>query len=140
MIEITRIEDKYLEGLKKMMLQECLNFEEISLCLDTLYIVADRLEVLGFGYYNIYGNDIYLDHLYIKSNERLNKLGDSLFRTILNSLMLQGAESVFMRADVHYDVFLKAENIERKDENFVIYLNEFFSRKCRGSKKETPLN
>lgn len=140
MIEITRFEDKYLEGLKKMMLQECLNFEEISLCLDTLYIVADRLEVLGFGYYNIYGNDIYLDHLYIKSNERLNKLGDSLFRTILNSLMLQGAERVFMRADVHYDVFLKAENIERKDDDFVIYLNEFFSRKCRGSKKETPLN
>ena len=140
MIEIMRIEDKYLEGLKKMMLQECLIFDEVSLCLDTLYIVADRLEVLGFGYYNIYGNDIYLDHLYIKSNERLNKLGDSLFRTILNSLMLQGAETVLMRADSHYDVFLKAENIERKEDDFVIHLNEFFSRKCRGSQKKTPLN
>jgi len=140
MIEITRIEDKYLEGLKKMMLQENLNFDEISLCLETLYVVADRLDVLGFGYYNVYGSDIYLDHLYIKSNERLNKLGDSLFRTILNSLMLQGAETVFMRADTHYDVFLKAENIERKDDDFVIDLNEFFSRKCRGSKKKTPLN
>jgi len=140
MIEITRIEEKYLEGLKKMMLQENLNFDEISLCLDTLYVVADRLDVLGFGYYNVYGSDIYLDHLYIKSNERLNKLGDSLFRTILNSLMLQGAEAVFMRANTHYDEFLKAENIERKDGNFVIDLNEFFSRKCRGSKKKTPLN
>jgi len=140
MIEITRIEEKYLEGLKKMMLQENLNFDEISLCLDTLYVVADRLDVLGFGYYNVYGSDIYLDHLYIKSNERLNKLGDSLFRTILNSLMLQGTETVLMRADTHYDVFLKAENIERKDDEFVIDLNEFFSRKCRGSKTKTPLN
>lgn len=140
MIEITRVEEKYLEGLKKMMLQECLNYDELSLCFDTLYIVADRLEVLGFGYYNIYGNDIYLDHLYIKANERLNKLGDSLFRTILNSLLMQGVETVFMRADTHYDGFLRAENIERKEDKFVIRLNEFFSRKCRGSQKKMLLN
>jgi len=140
MIEITRIEEKYINGLKKMMLQENLEFNDVSLCLDTLYVVVEKLDVLGFGYYNQYDNDFFIDHLYIKTNERLGKLGDSLFRAILNSMILQGHETVYMRTDSHYDGFLQAENIEKHDDRFVVDLNEFFSRKCRSSKKETPIN
>lgn len=140
MIEITRIEDKYLDGLKKLMMQENLEFNDVSLCLETLYVVVDKLDVLGFGYYNQYGDDIYIDHLFIKTNERLTKLGDSLFRAILNSLALQGKEIVLMRSQSHYDGFLRAENIELHEDTFVIDLKEFFSRKCRSEKKKLPIN
>jgi len=135
MIEITKMDDKYLEGLKKMMVSEGLDFNSVSLCLDSLYVVANRLDVLGFGYYNIYDNEVYIDHLYIKRNERLNKLGDSLFRAILNSLQLQGLTVAYMRKSDLYDGFLKSENILFDEERYIIDTTEFFSRKCRGSKK-----
>jgi len=136
MIEITRFEDKYLDGLKKMMKMENLEFEDVSLCLDSLFVVANRLDVLGFGYYNVYGDEIYIDHIYIKTNERLSKFGDSLFRAILNSLTLQGVTEVFMRNDELYAGFLKAENIALIEDRFVIETGEFFSRKCRGTKEK----
>lgn len=136
MIEITRMEDKYLDGLKKMMLQEGLDYNTVSLCLDSLFVVADRLDVLGFGYYNKYDEEIYIDHLYIKTNERLNKLGDSLFRAILNSLVLSGVQMVYMRHDEKYEGFLRAENIVFDNGRFIIDTNEFFSRKCKGSKEK----
>ncbi len=135
MIEITKMDDKYLDGLKKMMTSEGLDFNSVSLCLDSLYVVANRLDVLGFGYYNIYDNEVYIDHLYIKRNERLSKLGDSLFRAILNSLQLQGLTVAYMRKSELYDGFLKSENILFEDERYIIDTTEFFSRKCRGSKK-----
>lgn len=140
MIEITRVEEKYIDGLKKMMLQENLDYDDVSLCLETLYVVAEKLKILGFGYYNRYEDEIYIDHLYIKKDERLGKLGDSLFRAILNSLALNGHERVYMRADSHYDGFLLAENIEKHGARFLVELNEFFTRKCRGGKKEMPIN
>ncbi len=137
MIEITRIEDKYIDGLKKMMTMEGLDFNAVSLCLESLYVVADRLDVLGFGYFNIYEGEVYIDHLYIKKNERLNKLGDSLFRTILNSLNLNGVQIIYMRDDELYKGFLQAENISFDTGRFIIDTDEFFNRKCRGSKEVT---
>lgn len=137
MIEITKITDKYIDGLKKMMMMENLDYDTVSLCLDSLFVVADKLDVLGFGYYNVYDDETYLDHLYIMKNERLNKLGDSLFRAILNSLQLQGITTIYMRQDPLYDGFLKAENIVFDEERFIIDTQEFFSRKCKGSKKKT---
>ncbi|MCH4888840.1 hypothetical protein EZV73_14690 [Acidaminobacter sp. JC074] len=135
MIEITKMADKYQEGLKKMMTMEGLDYKTVSLCLDTLFVVVDRLDVLGFGYYNSYDGEVYLDHLYIKKNERLNKLGDSLFRAILNSLQLQGITQIYMRQSDLYDGFLKAENIVFEEDRFAIDTMEFFNRKCRGSKE-----
>lgn len=134
MIEITRMDDKYLDGLKKMMTMENLDFNTVSLCLDSLFVVVNRLDVLGFGYYNVYDNEVYIDHMYIKVNERLNKFGDSLFRAILNSLTLQGIQQVYMRNDDLYTGFLKAENIMFVDGRYNIDTGEFFNRKCRGSK------
>lgn len=136
MIEITRMEEKYLSGLKKMMVQEALDFESVSLCLETLFVVVDRLDVLGFGYYNQYSEKTYIDHLYIKENERLHKLGDSLFRAILNSLTLSGIQTVYMRQDDRYEGFLRAENIVFDNDEFIIDTTEFFSRKCKGSKEK----
>lgn len=136
MIEITRMEEKYLSGLKKMMVQEGLDFESVSLCLETLFVVVDRLDVLGFGYYNQYSEKTYIDHLYIKENERLHKLGDSLFRAILNSLTLSGIQTVYMRQDDRYEGFLRAENIVFDNDEFIIDTTEFFSRKCKGSKEK----
>jgi hypothetical protein len=134
MIEITRMEDKYLDGLKKLMMMEGLDFQAVSLCLESLYVVADKLVVLGFGYVNVYDDEVYIDHLYIKRNERLNKLGDSLFRAILNSLAIRGIQLIYMRNDDLYKGFLQAENIVFESNRFVIDVGEFFNRKCRGSK------
>lgn len=136
MIEITKYEERHHSMLSKMMLQENLDFNEISLCLDTLYIVVERGQALGFGYFNAYDDKIYIDNLYIKKSERMNKLGDSLFRAILNALNLVFLKNVYMRNSDLYRGFLKAEDIEydKNTDEFVITLPDFFNRKCRGSK------
>lgn len=136
MIEITRYKENYSDSLKKMMLQENLDYNEVSLCLDTLYVVLEKQEILGFGYFNLYDNDLFIDHLYIKKSERLNKLGDSLFRTILNALNLSSIKKVYMRNNDLYHDFLVAEDIELTEDKkqFLITLPDFFERKCRGSK------
>lgn len=135
MIELTKYEPKHETSLKELFFEEGLNFKEISLCLDTTYVVVEREEVLGFAYYNLYDNDIYLDHLFIKPNQRLNYFGDSLFRTLLNALQLQGVKHVFMRQDERYDFFLKKEGIFLENNEYLIDLHEFFNRKCKGSKE-----
>lgn len=141
MIELTKYDPKYQDALKKMMLTEDLDYKQIALCLETTYVVVDREEVLGFGYFNGYGDKIYLDHLYIKTSERLNFFGDSLFRTILNALQLMGVNRVYMRKDAVYDLFLSKENIAFDGQEYVIDLHEFFNRKCRGEKNiDTPLH
>lgn len=137
MIEITRVESKYLPNLQLMMKQEGLDYKTVTLCLESLFVVVDRLDVLGFGYYNAYDGEVYLDHLYIRERERFNKLGDSLFRAILNSLMQQGTRYVYMRNLEVYRGFLKAEDIPFVEERFVIDTHEFFTRKCKGSKAIT---
>lgn len=138
MIEILRMEDKYLDGLKKLMKLENLNFEKISLCLDTTFVIIEKKEILGFGYYNAYKinniNKTFIDHLYVKKSERMFKLGDSLFRAILNSLTIHGSSAVYMRKDDLYLEFLKAEEIDLIDNEYIIKLPDFFERKCRGSK------
>lgn len=140
MIEITRYEEKYLDSLKKMMLQENITFEQIELCLNHTYIILERDEVLGFGYYNIYDEKVFIDHLYVKKNERLNHLGDSLFRAILNSLFLMQVKTVYMRVDALYDDFLTHEDLYPVEGTYEIVLDQFFSRKCKSEKaKKTPL-
>ncbi|MBN2796863.1 MAG: hypothetical protein JXR88_15740 [Clostridia bacterium] len=140
MIEITRYESKYETGLKKMMLMEQLNFDDITLCLDHTYVVLEGQEVLGFGYYNIYDDEIYVDHLFIKRNERLNHLGDSLFRAILNSLYLMQVPVVYMRADERYNKFLEHEDLYLNEGRYTIDLTSFFNRKCKSEKaSQTPL-
>lgn len=136
MIEITRYKENYSDSLKKMMLQENLDYNEVSLCLDTLYVVLEKQEILGFGYFNLYDNDVFIDHLYIKKSERLNKLGDSLFRTILNALNISSIKKVYMRNNDLYHDFLVAEDIKLTEDKkrFLITLPDFFERKCRGSK------
>lgn len=142
MIKISKVDPEHIEALKKLMMMEGLNYDDVSLCLSTLFVVEEREDVLGFGYYNVYGNDIYIDHLYIKESERLNKLGDSLFRAILNSLNIQGVTEVLMRNIDLYSAFLDAEAIEKTDEKiYTIDLIEFFNRKCKSAKlARTPLN
>lgn len=135
MIKITKMALNYEASLKQMMVKEGI-YEDLSLVYDTMYIVLDGSNVLGFGYSNIYDGEIYLDHLYIETSERLSKLGDSLFRALLNSLALQGITTVYMRNNPIYNDFLNAEDIYLHGDRYEISLDEFFSRKCKGSKKE----
>ena len=135
MIELTKYEKTYEASLKELFLEEGLDFKEISLCLDTTYVVIEREEVLGFAYYNLYDHDIFLDHLFVKPSQRLNYFGDSLFRTVLNALQLQGVQHVFMRQDNRYDFFLKKEGIFLENNQYKIDLHEFFNRNCKGSKE-----
>jgi hypothetical protein len=139
MIEITRYEPKYENALRDLMGDEGLRFESIALCLDTSYVVVERNQVLGFGYYNSYHGEIYIDHLFIKPSERFNALGDSLFRALLNALMLQGVKEVYMRTDGPYHAFLEKEEIECVNGRYEIHLEEFFSRKCKGEKSKSGL-
>lgn len=141
MITITKYELRYDDALKRMMLMENLDYAEIELCRDSLYLVLEGDEVLGFGYYNIYDDEIYIDHLFIKPAERLNKLGDSLFRAILNSIHLMGVKMTYMRENALYDDFLASEDLYLSEGRYVIDLDAFFSRKCNSERqKPTPLN
>jgi hypothetical protein len=141
MISISKYDIKYKDALKKMLLMENLEYSDLELCLDSTFIVVERDAVLGFGYYNNYETGLYIDHLYIQRHERLNKLGDSLFRALLNSLFLKGVQFVKMRDDAVYSVFLKAEEIQLIEGEYVIELDEFFNRKCKSEKAlKTPLN
>jgi len=141
MIELTKYTDKYEQGLKRLLLANNMTLDQVRLCLVNTYVVADKDVVLGFGYYNMYDQEIYLDHLFVDPKERLNYLGDSLFRAILNALLMQGVKEVFMRPGQGYDVFLQHENIDLIEDRYVIDLYEFFNRKCRGKKHvETPLH
>lgn len=135
MIKITRMENQYSKALEKLLLQSGIE-DDLSLVYDTMFLVLDGQDVLGFGYYNFYDQDIYLDHLFIKEDERLKKLGDSLFRAILNGIVLKGGKQVYMREDPLYAAFLKAEDLYLEEGKYTIDLYEFFNRKCKGSKEE----
>ncbi len=126
MIEITRYKPLYLEGLKKMMVQENLKFSEISLCLDTLFVIVEREDILGFAYSNIYDGQIFIDHIYVKESERMQKLGDSIFRAILNAHDIEGMQTIYMRNSVLYKGFLDAEEIhlDKSENMFVIDTND----------------
>lgn len=133
MITITRYETKYESPLKIMCQQEQIQIPSKDQLLDT-FIVFDGKDVLGQGGYAIDGTSVELTSLYIRKNERLSKLGDSLFRGILNALYIQGKITVTMSQAPCYDAFMSAEDIECEDGEYKINLIEFFNRKCRSSR------
>lgn len=134
MIKITRMSKEYEVSLNKLLLEAEIE-DDLSLVYDTMFVVLDNNHVLGFGYYNTYDHKIFIDQLYIKRSERMQKLGDSLFRAILNANVLEGKTHIYMRDLPIYQDFMRSEELFADQGLYSIDLYEFFDRKCKGSKE-----
>lgn len=118
------------------------------------FSVLDGDTHIGYCLFQILENSAaHLKQIYIKPNERKFKLGDGLFRAVLNSLEIQGVNQVVATGKSEEMAFYRHEgmisvepevlekisaDINAADFSQFVFLESikaFFSKPCKGHKK-----
>ena len=102
------------------------------------FLTLDGNQTIGYCLFHILGNGVaQLTQIYIKPTERKFKLGDGLFRAVLNSLEINGVSQVYASGNSEELSFYKHEGLIESESGLVSLesIATFFSKPCKGHKK-----
>lgn len=137
-IRMMKLEDT--ERAKPLFREAPMFFNKQKLIINQSYVIEDQGKISGIASYKLKDDKTAtIDCLYVKRNERGSKLGDGLFRAILNHLNLRKVTTVFIVGNRIANGFFVAEGLEivAVDPNnsdlltFRVDLPAFFERGCK---------
>lgn len=102
------IEDRFLDGI--------------------VYVVVDNEDLIGVGKAILNNSKWELNYLVIREDKRNQKLGDALFRAILNKLYNQGINVIYSKSKNSY--LLKKGFIINDNTELELNISDFFSKCC----------
>ncbi|TCU72750.1 N-acetylglutamate synthase-like GNAT family acetyltransferase [Tissierella praeacuta] len=111
-------------------IKEILNKEGIEdlLIEDIVYVVLEDKELIGVGKAIEKDKKWILQYLVIRQDKRKQKLGDGLFRAILNKLYNQGVEKIYCSSVNTY--LIKQGFILNCDNQLELNIHDFFNKGC----------
>ncbi len=140
MIQIRMMKQSDIKPVDQMLKETQMNFEQLKLKVDHCYIVEDGNNVCGIAGYELADeHKAEMCYMFVRHEDRGFKLGDGLFRAILNHLDHQKVTQVYIKSEENTDGFFVAEGLEiamKTGEKLVFKaeLPDFFNKPCKSSR------
>ncbi|GAU76984.1 GNAT family N-acetyltransferase [Fusibacter sp. 3D3] len=140
MIQIRMMKQSDMRSVDRMLKETQMKFEQLKLKIDHCYVVEDGERICGLAGYEMTEADrAEMIYLFVRNEDRGFKLGDGLFRAMLNHLDHKKVTQVYIKSDESTNGFFVAEGLDiamKADEKLVFKaeLPEFFNKPCKSSR------
>lgn len=140
MIQIRMMKPSDMKSVDQMLKETQMKFEQLKIKVDHCYVVEDGNHICGLsGYEMTDENRAEMRYLFVRNEDRGFKLGDGLFRAMLNHLDHKKVTQVYIKSEESTNGFFVAEGLEiamKADEKLVfrVDLPDFFNKPCKSSR------
>ncbi len=140
MIQIRMMKHNDIKAVDHMLKEVKMTFDNIKLAPEHCFIVEDGNRICGIAGYEMTEIDkAEMRYIFVRSEDRGFKLGDGLFRALLNHLDHQKICQVYIKSSEPTNGFFVAEGLEvamTMGEKLVFKadLPDFFNKPCKSSR------
>lgn len=140
MIQIRMMKCNDVRAVDQMLKETQMTFEGIKLSADHCFVVEDGNRICGIAGYEMTEVDkAEMRYIFVRNEDRGFKLGDGLFRALLNHLDHKKVCQVYVKSSEETNGFFIAEGLEvamTMGEKLVFKaeLPDFFNKPCKSSR------